>query len=101
MFKITLLAAAAVLIVMPVLAQEDRMALGEGDAVLVSPDGGMYRSNVRVSDANHAAAVARGANEIPGGIVFYKHGGKLFNVSCTGTDIGAWKQGYPGTENLC
>jgi hypothetical protein len=102
MFKITLFATAAALAVTPVLAQEGRMALGEGDAVLVSPDGAMYRSNVKVSDANHAAAVAKGASEIGGGgTVFYRHGGNLFSVGCTGTDIGAWKEGYPGTENLC
>jgi hypothetical protein len=101
MFKITLLATAAVLAVTPVLAQEGRMALGEGDAVMVSPDGTMYRSNVKISDARHNAALAKGANEISGGTVFYRHGGKLFSVRCMGTDIGAWKEGYPGTENLC
>jgi hypothetical protein len=50
MFKITLFATAAVLVITPVLAQEGRMALGEGEAVLISPDGAMYRSNVKVSD---------------------------------------------------
>jgi hypothetical protein len=101
MFKITLLATAAALVVTPVLAQEGRMALGEGDAVLISPDGAMYRSNAKVSDARHNAALAKGANEISGGTVLYRHGGKLFSVRCTGTAIGAWKEGYPGTENLC
>jgi hypothetical protein len=101
MFKITLFATAAALAVTPVLAQEGRMALGEGDAVLISPDGAMYRSNVRISDAKHNAALAKGANEISGGTVLYRHGGKLFSMRCTGTDIGAWKEGYPGTENLC
>jgi hypothetical protein len=101
MFKITLLATAAALAATPVLAQEGRMVLGEGDAVLISPDGAMYRSNVKMSDARHTAALAKGANEISGGTVFYRHAGKLFSMNCTGTDIGGWKEGYPGTENAC
>jgi hypothetical protein len=101
MFKIMLFATAAALAVTPVLAQEGRMALGEGDAVMISPDGAVHRSNVKVTGAKHDAAVAKGASEISGGTVLYKHGGKLFRVSCKGTDIGAWEQGYPGTENLC
>jgi hypothetical protein len=101
MFKITLFATAAVLVVTPVLAQEGRMALGEGEAVLISPDGAMHHSNVKVSDARHQAAVAKGASERSGGTVLYRHGGKLFSVRCTGTDIGAWEEGYPGTENMC
>lgn len=101
MFKITLFAAVAVLVVTPVLAQQSKMALGEGEAVLISPDGAMYRSNVKISDAKHAAAVATGAREVSGGTVLYRHGGKLFSVRCTGMDIGAWEEGYPGTENMC
>lgn len=101
MFKITLFAAAAVLVVTPVLAQQGKMALGEGEAVLISPNGTMYRSKAKVSDAKHAAAVAKGASEISAGTVLYRHSGKLFSVRCTGTDIGAWEQGYPGTENMC
>lgn len=101
MFKIMLFATAAALAVTPVLAQEGRMALGEGEAVLISPDGAMHRSNVKVSDAKHEAALAKGASEVSGGTVLYRHGGKLFSVRCTGTDIGAWEQGYPGTQNMC
>ena len=47
MFKVTLFATAAALVVTPVLAQQGRMALGEGEAVLISPDGAMYRSTVK------------------------------------------------------
>jgi hypothetical protein len=101
MFKIILFASAAALAVTPVLAQEGRVALGEGEAVLISPDGAMHRSNVKVSDAKHEAALATGASEVSGGTVLYRHGGKLFSVRCTGTDIGAWEQGYPGTQNMC
>ena len=60
----------------------------------------MYRSTVKVSDAKHQAAVAKGASEVSAGTVLYRHGGKLFTVRCTGTDIGAWEEGYPGTENM-
>jgi hypothetical protein len=101
MFKIMLFATATALAVTPVLAQEGRMALGEGEAVLISPDGAMHRSNVKVSDAKHEAALAKGASEVSGGTVLYRHGGKLFSVRCTGSDIGAWEQGYPGTQNMC
>jgi hypothetical protein len=101
MFKIILFASAAALAVTPVLAQEGRVALGEGEAVLISPDGAMHRSNVKVSDAKHEVALAKGASEVSGGTVLYRHGGKLFSVRCTGTDIGAWEQGYPGTQNMC
>ena len=101
MFKIMLFATAAALAGTPVLAQEGRVALGEGEAVLISPDGAMHRSNVKVSDAKHEAALAKGASEVSGGTVLYRHGGKLFSVRCTGTDIGAWEQGYPGTQNMC
>jgi hypothetical protein len=101
MFKIILFASAAALAVTPVLAQEGRVALGEGEAVLISPDGAMHRSNVKVSDAKHEVALAKGASEVSGGTVLYRHGGKLFSVRCTGTDIGAWEQGYPGAQNMC
>ena len=73
MFKIMLFATAAALAVTPVL--EGRMALGEGDAVMISPDGAVHRSNVKVTGAKHDAAVAKGASEISGGTVLYKHGG--------------------------
>jgi hypothetical protein len=101
MFKITMLATAAAFVVAPVFAQESKMTLGEGEAVLISPDGTMHKSNTRVSDAKHEAAVAKGANEISRGTVFYRHGEKLFGVNCVGTYIGGWEEGYPGTENMC
>ena len=102
MLKITMLATATALVVAPVCAQESKMTLGEGEAVLVSPDGTVHKSNTtEVSDAEHRAALAKGANEISRGTVFYRHGGKLYSVSCVGAGIGGWEQGYPGTENMC
>jgi len=101
MFKVMMLATAAAMVGLPVLAQEGKMTLGEGEAVMISPDGTMHKSNTKISDANHDAAVAKGANEVSRGTVFYRRGGKLFNVSCVGTHIGGWEQGYPGTGNVC
>jgi hypothetical protein len=101
MFTVMMLAAAAAMVGLPSLAQESKMTLGEGEAVLISPDGTVHKSNTRISDANHEAAVAKGANEVSQGTVFYRRGGKLFNVMCTGTYIGGWKEGYPSTEYVC
>ena len=99
--KVTLLAAATALVVSPVFAQESKMTLGDGEAVLVGPDGAMHKSNTKISDAQHKAALAKGAKENSNGTAFYRYGGKLYNVSCVGPYIGDWKQGYPNTENLC
>jgi hypothetical protein len=100
MLKITMLAVVATVIAAPAFAQEG-MALGEGDAVFISPDGTVYKSNTKVSDNEHETALAKGAHEISPGTVRYNHGGRLYNVSCVGTYIGDWKQGYPGTGNSC
>ena len=101
MRKVTLLATATALVVAPAFAQESKMPLGEGEAVLVGPDGTMHKSNTTISEAHHRAALAKGAHEISNGTAFYRYGGKLYNVSCVGQYIGGWKQGYPNTENVC
>ena len=33
--------------------------------------------------------------EVARGTVFYMHGEKLYSVTCTGQDIGAWEGGIP------
>ena len=101
MFKITMLAVAATVVAVPAFAQEGKMALGEGEVVVVSPDGTVHKSNTKISEADHETFLSKGANEISRGTVLYKHGGKLYNVSCVGTYIGGWEQGYPGTANSC
>jgi hypothetical protein len=101
MRKVTLVATTTALVVAPVFAQESKMTLGDGEAVLVGPDGTMHKSNTIISDAHHRAALAKGANEISNGTAFYRYGEKLYNVSCVGPYIGGWKQGYPNTENVC
>ena len=101
MRKVALVATATTLVLAPVFAQDSKMTLGDGEAVLVGPDGTMHKSNTTISDAHHRAALAKGANEISNGTAFYRYGGKLYNVSCVGLYIGGWKHGYPGTENFC
>ena len=77
------------------------MTLGEGEAILIAPNGTVHKSNSEVSATKHDAAVAQGAQEVSRGTVFYRHEGKLYGMSCVGSYIGGWEQGYPGTENLC
>ena len=101
MYKITMLAIAAAAVVAPAFALEKMTTLGEGEAVLVSPNGDVHRSSAKVSDEKHKSALAKGAKEIPQGTVFYRYGGKLYGMSCVGPYIGGWEQGYPGTESMC
>jgi hypothetical protein len=102
MNKITLLAIAVTgVIASAVFAEESTIPLGDGEAILISPNGTVHKSNAKVSTANHEAALAKGAKEVSRGTVIYKHEGKLYSLSCVGSDIGGWEQGYPGTENNC
>jgi hypothetical protein len=91
----------AMVVASPILAQQSAMTLGEGDAMLITPSGNMYKSDGKVSGTMHDAAVAQGAEEMPRGVAFYNHGGKLYRVSCVGPSIEGWFQGYPGTKNAC
>ena len=53
--------------------------LGEGEAVMIGPKGQhIHKSNVKVSAAQHEAAMKKGAKEIKPGSVIYKQGGKLY-----------------------
>jgi hypothetical protein len=102
MIKMTMIAiAVAVVVASPVFAEESATALGEGEAILISPNGSVHKSDSKVSGTKHDAAVAQGAEEVSRGTVFYKHEGKLYSIRCVGPNIGAWEQGYPGSENLC
>jgi hypothetical protein len=51
--------------------------MGEGEAVLVHPRG-VHKSNVKVTSAQHEAAVKKGAREIKPGAVIYHQNGKLY-----------------------
>lgn len=102
MNKMTIIAiAVAVVVGSPVLAEKRATALGEGEAILISPSGTVHKSDSKISGTKHDAAVAQGAEEVSRGTVFYKHEGKLYSMKCVGPYIGGWKQGYPGTENVC
>src|ERR1700757_3547170 len=90
--KIIMLATAAALVVAPVFAQEGAMNLKEGEAMMVTPQGAMQKSTKMIDDARHEAALKQGAKEVAEGTVFYRHGGKLYNVTCRGPYIGGWKE---------
>ena len=53
--------------------------LGEGEAVMIGPKGQhLHKSNVKVTAAQHEAAMKKGAREIKPGAVIYHHGGKIY-----------------------
>jgi hypothetical protein len=53
--------------------------VGEGEAVMIGPKGQrLHKSNVKVTAAQHEAALKKGAREIKPGAVIYKQGGKLY-----------------------
>ena len=52
---------------------------GEGEAVMIGPKGQrLHKSNVKITAAQHEAAMKKGAREIKPGAVIYKQGGKLY-----------------------
>ena len=52
-------------------------AMGEGAAIYVHPKG-VHKSNVKVTAAQHEAAVKKGAREVKPGTVIYHQNGKLY-----------------------
>ena len=53
--------------------------VGEGEAVMIGPKGQrLHKSNVKITAAQHEAALKKGAKEIKPGAVIYKQGGKLY-----------------------
>ena len=52
-------------------------AMGEGAAFYVHPKG-VHKSNVKVTAAQHEAAMKKGAREIKPGAVIYHQNGKLY-----------------------
>jgi hypothetical protein len=51
--------------------------MGEGEAMYVHTKG-VHKSNVKVSSAQHEAAMKKGAREIKPGAVIYHQNGKLY-----------------------
>ena len=55
--------------------------IGEGEAVMIGPKGQrLHKSKVKVSAAQHEAAMKKGAREVRPGTVLYKQGGKLYMI---------------------
>jgi len=53
--------------------------IGEGDALMIGRSGErIHKSNVKVTAAQHEAAMKKGAREIKPGAVIYKQGGKMY-----------------------
>jgi hypothetical protein len=52
--------------------------VGEGEAIMLHPKGTVHKSNVKVTGAQHEAALKKGAREIKGGSVIYRQGGKTY-----------------------
>ena len=53
--------------------------VGDGDALMIGPKGQrLHKSNVKITAAQHEAALKKGAKEIKPGTVIYKQGGKLY-----------------------
>ena len=53
--------------------------VGEGEAVMIGPKAQrLHKSNVKITAAQHEAALKKGAREIKPGAVIYKQGGKLY-----------------------
>ncbi len=54
-------------------------SVNEGDALMIGPKGQrLHKSNVKITAAQHEAAMKKGAREIKPGAVIYKQGGKLY-----------------------
>jgi len=52
--------------------------MGEGEAIMLHPKGGVHKSSTKVTAAQHEAAMKIGAREIKPGAVMYRQGGKLY-----------------------
>jgi hypothetical protein len=53
--------------------------MGEGEAVMIGPKGQhLHKSNVKITSAQHEAAMKKGAREVKPGAVIYRQGGKLY-----------------------
>jgi hypothetical protein len=90
-------AAVAAMLVGPLFAQESKMSLGEGDSILIHPDGSLHKLPTQISAANHDSVIANGGEEVSRERIIYRHSAKLYRVNCT--YIGEWKEEYPGTGN--
>ena len=55
--------------------------VGEGEAVMLGPKGQrLHKSKLKVTAAQHEAAMKKGAREVKPGTVLYKQGGKMYMI---------------------
>ena len=53
--------------------------IGEGESYMIGPKGQrLHKSKVKVTAAQHDAAMKKGAREVKPGAVLYRQGGKLY-----------------------
>ena len=73
--------------------------MGDGDAVMIGPKGQrLHKSNVKITAAQHEAALKKGAKEIKPGAVIYKQGGKLYMIEDSGNEKAS--QGFQGNFDV-
>jgi hypothetical protein len=73
--------------------------VGEGDALMIGPKGQrLHKSNVKITSAQHEAALKKGAKEIKPGTVIYKQGGKLYMIEDSGNEKAS--QGFQGNFDV-
>ena len=73
--------------------------IGEGEAVMIGPKGQrLHKSKVKVSAAQHEAAMKKGAHEIKPGAVIYKQGGKLYMLQDNANEKAS--QGFQGNFDV-
>jgi FlaG/FlaF family flagellin (archaellin) len=57
---------------------QEATTVGEGEAIMLHPKGTVHKSRVKVTAAQHEAALKKGAREVKPGAVIYRQGGKLY-----------------------
>src|ERR1700749_4665519 len=73
--------------------------IGEGEAMMIGPKGQhLHKSNVKITAAQHEAAMKKGAREIKAGSVIYKQGGKLYMIEDSGNEKAS--QGFQGNFDV-
>jgi len=73
--------------------------MGEGEALMIGPKGQrLHKSNVKITSAQHEAAMKKGAKEIKPGAVIYKQGGKLYMIEDSGNEKAS--QGFQGNFDV-
>jgi hypothetical protein len=73
--------------------------VGEGEAMMIGPKGQrLHKSNVKITAAQHEAAMKKGAREIKPGAVIYKQGGKLYMLEDNANEKAS--QGFQGNFDV-